>query len=158
MRPKGTKAQLERRRRKAVQLLRRYGVREVARRVHASPGSVERWKTQYATGGAAALRAKPDRGGPSKLTAAEQARLVELLLAGPRAAGYATELWTLERVTQVIVREFGVHYQLSGVWVLLRRLGWSCQKPESRARERDEAAIKRWRQVTWPKLKKRGRA
>lgn len=158
MRPRRTKAELERRRRTAVKLLRRFGVREVARQVGASPGSVERWQAQYDAGGWAALRAKPDRGSAGKLTAAQQAALVDALLAGPRAHGFGTELWTLERVAQVIERKFGVHYHLSSVWLLLRRLGWSCQKPESRARERDEAAIKRWRQVTWPKLKKRGRA
>ena len=47
---------------------------------------------------------------------------------------------------------------LSGVWLLRRRLGFSAQKPERQARERDEAAIERWRRVTWPKLKTRGRA
>lgn len=157
MRPRQTKAQLEQRRRKAVRLLKRYGVREVARQVGVSPGSVERWKTAYEGGGARALRAKPDPGSAPKLTATQQTQLVELLLDGPRAQGYPTELWTLERVAHVIERTFGVHYHTSGVWRLLGRLGWSCQKPERAARERDEDAIRRWRRVTWPKLRKRSR-
>ena len=156
MRPRGTKAQLEARRRMAIRLLQQQvSMRETARQVGSSLSSVERWKAEYETGGMAALRGKPDRGGPPKLSAAEQTALVGLLLQGPRAHGYPTELWTLARVAQVIERKFGVRYHTSGVWLLLRRLGWSCQKPERRARERDEAAIRRWRRVTWPKLRKR---
>lgn len=155
MRPRGSKAELEERRRTAVKLLRRYGVREVARRVGASPGSVERWKKMYEAGGARALRARPDRGATPKLSSSDQTRLTTLLLEGATAHGYATELWTLERVAQVIEREFGVVYGTTGVWLLLRRLGWSCQKPERVARERNESEIERWRRVTWPKLRKR---
>lgn len=158
MRPKRTKAALEQRRLKAVRLLRRYGLRDVARQLGVSPGSVERWKAAYEAGGVRALRAKPDTGSAPKLTATQQAQLVKLLLEGPGAHGYPTELWTLERVAQVIERTFHVPYHPSGVWRLLHRLGWSCQKPERVARERDEDAIRRWRQVTWPKLRKRSRA
>lgn len=158
MRPKQAKAQLEQRRRTAVRLLKRYGVREVARQLGVSPGSVERWKAAYEAGGPRALRAKPDTGSAPKLTAAQQTLLTALLLKGPRAQGYPTELWTLERVARVIERTFHVRYHPAGVWRLLHRLGWSCQKPERAARERDEAAIRRWRRITWPKLRKRSRA
>lgn len=64
----------------------------------------------------------------------------------------------LERVGQVIAREFRVHFRISGVWLLLGRLGLSAQKPECQARERNEAAIARWRRVTWPRVKKRSHA
>jgi hypothetical protein len=37
---------------------------------------------------------------------------------------------------------------------LLARMGWSCQKPERRAAERDEAAIRRWRDERFPEAKK----
>lgn len=76
------------------------------------------------------------------------------------AAGFATQLWTLPRIRLLIEAHF--HVRLSESWILrlLRQLGWSCQRPEGRARERDEAAIRRWKQVRWPQLKKapRGRA
>jgi transposase len=57
-------------------------------------------------------------------------------------------------VAALIEREFGVSYHVDHVWKVLRRLGWSCQKPERRARERDEAAIRRWRESDWPRIKK----
>jgi transposase len=159
MRPRGTKAELEARRRRAIRLLKqKISMRETARAVGASLSSVERWKAEYEAGGLAALPGKPDRGSASKLTVKQQAQLIALLRKGPTASGFASELWTLERVAQVIERQFKVHYCLAGVWLLLHRLGWSAQKPERAARERNEGEIERWRRVTWPKLRKRSRA
>ena len=82
-------------------------------------------------------------------------QLKKRLLRGPRRHGYPTEWWTLWRVAELIARRFGVTYDPSGVWHLLRRMGWSAQKPEHRARERDEDTIVRWRQEDWPRIKKR---
>ena len=78
-----------------------------------------------------------------------------MLRRGPPAFGYTTDLWTLKRVAEVIEREFAVRYHPGHVWRLLVSLAWSCQKPERRARERDEAAIERWRERHWPHIKKR---
>lgn len=156
MRPKGSAEELERRRRRAIALL-EDGMKPaaVARAVGTSRASVTRWRQAVEAGGQDALRAKPHPGGKPRLTATQQNRLVELLLKGPRQHGYATELWTLARVAEVIATHFGVAYHPSGVWHLLRRMGWSPQKPERRARERDEAAIARWRREQWPHIKKR---
>lgn len=78
-----------------------------------------------------------------------------MLLEGPLAAGFPTDLWTLTRVAQVIERHFGVKYHPGHVWRILRDLGWSPQKPERRARERDEEAIERWRKEDWPRIRKK---
>ena len=156
MRPHGSPKALEARRRRALALLRRgLGVRAVARRVGCSPGSVSRWQAAVAAGGAAALRGQPAPGRPRRLSARQRTRLVKLMLQGPTAHGYATELWTLPRVADLIARTFGVRYHPAHVWKILRGEGWSCQKPERRARERDEAAIRRWRTDRWPHIKKR---
>ena len=156
MRPKGSAEELERRRRRAVALL-QDGMTPaaVARAVGASRASVTRWRQAVEAGGRDALRAKPHPGGKPRLTAAQRQRLVERLLEGPRQHGYATELWTLARVAEVIATHFGVAYDPSGVWHLLRRMGWSPQKPERRARKRDEETIARWRREQWPHIKKR---
>jgi transposase len=76
------------------------------------------------------------------------------LLKGATAHGYASQLWTLPRVAEVIVRHFGVRYHPAHVWKLLRACGWSAQKPQRRARERDEAEIEQWRRQRWPHIKK----
>ena len=155
MRPKGTAAELEQRRRIAVTLVQQ-GMRrgDVARAVGTSRASVTRWCQAFDRRGEKGLAAKPHPGGRSKLTERQRQRLLRLLAKGPRKHGYHTKLWTLARVAEVIAVEFGVTYHPSQVWRILRAMKWSCQKPERRARERDEQAIRRWRQEDWPRIKK----
>jgi len=101
------------------------------------------------------LKAKPHPGKPRRLTAKQRERLAKLLLQGARKHGYSTELWTLARVAEVIAVNFGVEYHPGHVWRVLQGMGWSNQKPERRARQRDEQAIATWRQQDWPGVKKR---
>lgn len=157
MRPSGTAEQLEKRRRQAIALL-RVGTpyREVARLVRAAVSSVVRWRQAYRRDRRNGLRARPTPGRPPRLTETQKARLRRLLLQGARAAGHPTELWTLKRIGTLIEAEFDVRYSPVGVWKLLRHgLHWSWQKPERRARQRDEAAIEHWKTHTWPNIKKR---
>jgi len=158
MRPKGSAQELERRRRQAVALLEQ-GMRpaEAARAVGTSRASVTRWQQAYEAGGEKALVSKPHPGGKSRLTVAQRKRLARLLLQGPRKHDYNTELWTLKRVAEVIAAHFGVEYHPSAVWHILRAMGWSCQKPERRARERNEDAVATWRREDWPRIKKRAK-
>lgn len=155
MRPKGTKQQLEVRRRVAVALLESgWGVRQVARHIGCSHSSVRRWRDAFNQQADAGLNAKPHPGSQPKLTPEQQQDLVELLAKGARAHGYRTELWTLQRIVQRIAQHFGITYCPSGVWHLMRRLRWSPQKPARRARERNEDAIADWRKHKWPRIKK----
>jgi len=157
MRPSGSTQQLEKRRRRAIALLRAgQAYRQVARVLGASLSSVVRWHQAYRRAPRTGLRARPIPGRPPRLTKAQQARLRQLLLRGARAAGYPTELWTLKRIAALIATQFGVRYSPVGVWKLLREgLGWSWQKPERRALQRDEAAIEHWKSHEWPWIKKR---
>jgi len=156
MRPKGSAAELERRRRQAVALLEQ-GMKpaKVAKTVGTSRASVTRWRQVVEARGQEALESKPHPGGRSRLTLAQRKRLIRLLLQGPRKHGDGTELWTLSRVAEVIAVTFGVEYHPSAVWHILRSMRWSSQKPERRARERDEQSIAAWRQQEWPRIKKR---
>lgn len=101
------------------------------------------------------MRARPAPGRPCKLNQAGRGRLGRLLLAGAEKAGYPTDLWTCPRVAGLIRRRFKVRYHVDHVSRLLRSMGWSPQKPERRARERDEEAIRRWVRVEWPRIKKK---
>jgi transposase len=155
MRPRGSPEQLEKRRREAVRLLNRgKSLSEAADAVGASYSSVWRWRQAYREGGWEGLRPRPTPGRPSKLSEAQKQALRKVLEAGPLAAGYPTDLWTLRRVAEVIRKRFAVRYNTCHVWFVLRKLGWTCQKPERRARERDEEAIQRWRQRDWRRIKK----
>jgi transposase len=147
--------ELERRRLEAARLLRQ-GVwpAEVARRTGVSRQSVHRWQQTLQQQGRHGLRRARHAGRPPQLTAADLRRLERALKAGPEAQGYATGLWTLARVAKLIETQWGVRYTHPRVWQILRALGWSCQRPTGQARERDEAAIRRWKRVDWPRLKK----
>lgn len=159
MRPIGSAASLEKRRRRAVELSKRgKGIREVARQVRASPGAVHRWIQDWKKHGDAALAAKPTPGRPSKLTAKQRAKLQKLLLAGAMAGGFPNELWTLKRLAALIRKEFGVCYHPSHLWRVLQACGWSCQVPERRALQRDEEAIAHWMRYQWPAIKKSPKA
>jgi putative transposase len=144
---------LERRRHKAAQLLSRgMPQAEVARRVGVSRQSVSVWARALAEDKQAWRRKA--LGVPAALDVAARKRLCQLLLQGAVANGYATELWTLQRIVEVIKREFGVAYCKTNVWLLLKDLGFSCQRPTGRARQRDEKAIGEWKHNRWPMLKK----
>ena len=157
MRPKGTSAELERRPRRIGVALLEEGMMSarVAEVLETSRASVTRWRQAYEESGEAALAAKPHPGRPPKLAPGKRRRLAKLLVRGARKYGYSTDLWTLRRVSAVIALVFGVEYHPSQVWRILRAMGWSSQKPERRARERDEQEIARWRREEWPRLKKR---
>ncbi len=158
MRPAGTSEQLEKRRRRAVQLVKTGGaLSAVARQVHASVSSVFRWWQAYRRHGHRGLRARPTPGRPPRLSEAQKRKLVRLLLQGALRAGYTTELWTLGRVAELIHGEFDVRYHPAHVWKVLTGLGWSCQKPERRAVERNEAAIARWKREEWRRIKNAAR-
>jgi transposase len=155
MRPPGSPARLESRRLQAWKLLRE-GVAavDVARRLGVDRRSVRRWRAQGERGGSAALAARPTPGRPPRLDARQREQLVRCLLAGAQSCGFATPLWTCPRVAEVIRRQFKVRYHVDHVGRLLRGLGFTPQKPERRARERDEAAIQRWVREEWPRVKK----
>jgi transposase len=149
MRPKGSAKELEVRRRIAAKLLLQgKGICEAAGLVGASPSSVHRWKEALKKGGPDALKAKPHQGRRCRLSGRQKKQLLKILLKGPLAAGFPTDLWSCRRVAEVIERIFGVRYHPDHVWYILRSLGWSCQKPERSARERDEKVIQRWRRTT----------
>ena len=156
MRPRGSSAELGQRRRQAVALLDQ-GMKpaHVAKAVGVTRGSVTRWRDSYQQGGAQALAPRLHPGRQPKLTARQRDRLVRLLKQGPGRLGYHTELWTLRRVAEVVQHNFAVCYHPGHVWRLLRSMNWTCQKPESRARERDEQTVAQWRATDWPNIKKR---
>jgi transposase len=128
---------------------------EVAHLVGVDRRSVRRWNRAYREAGNDGLRAKPTPGRPPKLDAQAKKRLERVLVKGAKAAGFPTDLWTCPRVAQIIRDGFGVTYHVDHVGRLLRDLGWSPQKPQRRAVERDEAEIQRWVKEEWPRLKKK---
>jgi transposase len=129
-------------------------VGEVAEIVGASEGSVRRWRRGVEKGGLQALKAKPHPGPKPRLNRRQKQQLVRILLAGPRKAGYSTELWTCKRVAAVVAKRFRVQYHPDHVGKMLHDLGWTCQLPEQEAREGSPAAVAWWRKRDWPRIKR----
>jgi transposase len=128
---------------------------EVAAAVGVARQTVYTWKRMLEESGIDALR-KIDRGGrPASLDEEQFAQIRRALVESPTAHGFGTELWTIKRVRLLIERLHGVRFSEVHVWRILGRLGFSSQKPERRALERDEQAIVRWRKREWPRLKKK---
>jgi len=155
MRPNGSQKQLEKRRRRAIELLKQgLNLSEVAAKVGSSPSSVFLWRKQHEKDGEKGLESKPVPGRPPQLSKRQKLTLTRALLKGAKECGYGTDLWTTRRVAEVIGKKFGVDYHPNHMWRFLRYLGWSCQKPEKRAYERDEDKIKHWKRYKWPHIKK----
>ena len=146
---------MEQRRLKAAGLLQQgCSEAETARRVGVHRQSVNRWARQLVAGGRESLRRSSRAGRKPRLSEADRSQIVARLKRGPEALGYETGLWTSWRVADLIERECDIRYSNVHVWRILGQLGWSCQRPVGRALERDEKAIRRWKQVRWPELKK----
>jgi transposase len=144
----------ERRKRVTTFLKQNLSLHEIARRIGCHASSVLRWRDAFNKGGKSALKAKPASGRPPKLTSKQKQRLVRLLTKGAVAYGYRTELWTTQRIADLIEHHMGVQYHRNHVGKLLHQIGWSHQKPERRAIERNEEAIAEWKRSAWPRVKK----
>jgi transposase len=155
-RPGDERAALEGRRLQAAELFAQgHTQAEVARTLGVSRQSAHSWHTRFQQDGVDALRSRGPSGPDPKLSAAQLAKVEQALLAGAMANGFDTDLWTLERITVVIAQLTGIRYHPGHVWVILRRrLGWTLQRPERRASERDEEAITRWVAQEWPRINK----
>ncbi len=128
---------------------------EIARRLGVCHQIVSDWRAAWRRSGQAGLRGAGRAGRLPKVNR-EQLDQVEAELAkGAEANGYANDVWTLQRVAEVIERVTGVHYHPAHVWYILRDgLGWSWQRPARRAKERNDEAIQQWVNKRWPQLKK----
>jgi transposase len=152
MKPSPKALELERRRRHAVALLHQgESPTVVARILGVHRVTLYAWlRREQQPGG---LAAKPRLGRPPGLTDAQLAHLEQLLLQGAKAHGWPNDLWTSRRIAELIRRRFGVSYHPDHVGRFLHtRLRWSCQKPQRRARERNDAEIDRWKRDEFPRI------
>ena len=127
-------AALEERRMEAARLLRQgLSQSQVARAVGVHRQSVSRWARELEESGVRGLRKAERTGRPAKLTPAQLRDLERALKRGPEALGFASGLWTASRVRDLIEYRTGVRYHEDHVWRILRKLGWTCQRPSGRA-------------------------
>jgi transposase len=128
---------------------------DVVTQLGVSAQTASRWYHRWQAGGRDALVGADRLGRTARLSDEQLAQVQTALVAGPKANGFATDMWTLARVAQVIEQLTGVRYAPSQTWLILRqRLGWTRQRPARRAAERDDEAIEQWVKRDWPRIKK----
>jgi transposase len=149
MRTKGTPAELERRRQRAVQAVREgHKPATVAQVLGLDRSTIYRWLRLARTPHGLDAKLSPR---PSRLNDTQLRELEGLLLQGAAAHGWSNDLWTARRVAALIERHFALSFHPEHVRkILKRRLGWSSQKPQLRAKERDDEAILRWLAEEFP--------
>lgn len=128
---------------------------EIAAAVGVTRGAVSQWLKRAKEGGMEALRDRERPGAPCRLSAEEKGQLCEVLRQGAVACGFLGEFWTGKRIAELIFQRFGVRYHPYHVRRLLKELGWTLQTPARRATQRDEKAIRTWREKRWSWLKKK---
>lgn len=129
--------------------------KDIAAALGVSKGAVSLWLKRARQEGPEGLRRRKAPGPRPRLTAAQRQELPRLLERGPEAYGFRGAVWTEGRIAQVIRQVFGVAYHPAHVGRILRACGWSLQRPVRRAAQRNEEAIRLWREERWPEVKKR---
>jgi transposase len=129
--------------------------KDIAAALGVTNGAVSQWVKRAKEEGPQGLRRRKGSGRPPRLTLEQRGELPRLLEHGPEAYGFRGALWTEGRIAQVIRQSFGVSYHPAHVGRILRTCGWSLQKPIRRATQRDEQAIRTWREERWPQVKKK---
>lgn len=127
---------------------------EVSRYLGVSRATVGEWAKTIEVKGIRGLRKQKAVGSASKLSNPQKEKLKKKLDRGALASGFPTDRWTLERVQKLIKKEFGVIYHLNYLNRLLRKLGFSPQKPLPQAVEQEKELVEAWLQGDWPRIKK----
>lgn len=145
----------EERRKGAYELVQAgWAQKKVAEALGVTDGAVSQWMKRVREGGVEGLRHQAAPGAESKLSAEQLASLPSVLARGAEADGFAGAVWTGARVRQVIQDVFGVNYHVDHMSYLLKKIGWSSQKPIRRAAQRAEAKIAPWNEH-WNRVEKK---
>jgi transposase len=97
--------------------------------------------------------------GSLRALSAKEERRAQQLICGkcPDQLSLPFALWTRAAIRELIRREFGVRLSIRGVGEYLARWGYTPQKAARRAYERDDAAVKDWLSIEYPKIKARAK-
>jgi putative transposase len=156
-RPLGSGAKLAERRKRAVKeaVAGDFTQVAVAKKYNVTLRALQFWMAAYRKDKKKGLESKPTPGAPRRLSAGQIAALEEFLLKGAKAAGFPNDLWSCPRIRDLIEKKFGVSYHVDHIGRLLSRLGWSPQRPEKQAIERDDKRIRHWVKKEFPRIKKK---
>src|SRR5262249_31212331 len=129
----------------------------IAAELRVSERSVRRWRQAWRAGGPAGVASR-GQAARCRLDEQQLAALDVVLDAGPLAAGWTDQRWTLARVRDLVARKFKGQYTIAGIWYLLRRRGWTCQLGARRGLARDDRGVEARQKETWPRIRARRRS
>ena len=120
--------------------------------------TIYKWLRAGRRGGEAALKSRKASGPKARLSA-RQKRQVFRWINGkdPRQFGFDFGLWTRRIVQELIWDRMGIDLGVTAVGRLLAELEITPQKPLRRAYERDPAAIAKWMEQDYPRIRARAR-
>lgn len=151
-----TREQMEERRMEGGRLLKAGALSqaEIARHLRVSHTSISEWAKIVKEEGIRGLQSRKAISGVSKLTEEQKQKLKRLLKRGALACGFETDRWTLQRVAELIQKEFQIVYHPNYLNRLLTKLGFSQQMPMPQAIEQDRALVQAWLERDLPRVKK----
>lgn len=156
MRSQGSAAELEKRRRLAVQRVAEgWTQKAVADFLGVTPRAVGSWVAAHRKSGDAGLNGKPHPGASPKLSKRQTESVLAWLARSPRAWGYQTELWTTRRLAEVIEKKYKIRFNANYLADWLTQRGYTPQKPQTKAVERNNVAIGNWISTEWPRIQKK---
>lgn len=120
--------------------------------------TIYKWLAAYHYGGEDALKAKPIPGAPPKLDGTQMAKLAKIIRdKNPLQLKFEYALWTLAIIREVIRRQFDVSLSEVSVGRLMKRLGFTPQRPLYRAWQQDAKLVDQWRAKDYPKIAERAK-
>lgn len=120
-------------------------------------GAIYKWIKIYKLKGLKALKRRKAPGAMPKLSKEELKKLLKVLTKSPDEYGYGTQLWDCKKVGKIIQDKFNKKIHNTNIWRLLKKLGFSYQKPEKIALQKDSKKVKMWIKQEWPKIKEHAR-
>jgi transposase len=127
---------------------------QIARALGVSDAAVSKWMKRVREGGGiSALRRGVYRGAPARLKESQYPQLEVALAQGASAYGFEDDTWTQPRVAVVIEQVLGIRYSSRQAGRILRKMGWTPQKFETRALQRNEKTIQQFKD-DWSAIEK----
>ena len=148
----------EARRKEAVDLYNSGGIteQEVADEYGVHKRTIQKWLHAHRKDKKHGLDLIPHAVPECHLTPKQLKELEKYLLKGSFELGFEDGLWTGPRISVLIEKKFGLRYHPESIPRLLhRKLGWSVQRPQTRAIERDEKVVQIWKKTQWPRIQKK---
>jgi transposase len=127
---------------------------EVIKALGFTRGRIYEWLARYRSGGWHALKAKPLKGRPPRITGRQMKWVYNTVTRkSPLQLKFEFALWTRRMIRELISEKYGIHLSLPSVGRLLAQLGLTCQKPLMRAFQQNPSLVEKWLKEEYPQIR-----